>query len=435
MPTLDWIRFNHDFESASHDAINIRVDAALEGFSADPEWRRGISREPDDSVAAYAGVPIDSNGVTIRVGLTRAPNDPQRIVIRARDLDEWEKPEGCAGLFRYFFFGAIESAVGNINILGAVSEALVDFGSGDATEALVEPTRTPAGVKVGVRSGITRWQWEWRADDWEWRDDSAWQPLEQTRHRIYSLLDVPREPWAQLPYARTNIRLPWARALAHAVGWAHMSGDAAMAARRVTEQVNGLDRFQYNCGPMPRQSVYCDGSRSTPNDDYSIFYISEFLDRLERRSEGLGPWLNCSDCASIVVTMANLVGCDLIEGQLKDPRVRENDQRRTFAFPINDLMLIGHSDWTNACGVTNFNYHEVAWSGLPGPNGLVYDACAAVDGDSDPRNPPHTRLLATGERFGDPGEMRYRDRLSPPDVSEGGVPDPRPEGAGWRRII
>jgi len=426
MPTLDSIRFNHDTSSAGGDAINIRRDVTAAGFSTEPEWRRGVSVEPGDSVAAYAGAALRSNRVTIQVTLTRTGNDPSRFFIRARDRDEQAAPEGCAAIFLFFFRGAVESALGNINILGTVPETAIDFGTSSSATLLVEPTGRPAGSEVGVRSGVTRWEWEWRSDA-----GATWQPLESTSHTIYSLLDIPQGPWTQMPYDASNISLPWARALSHATGWAHLSGDVATAARRVTERANGLehDLFRYNCGPMPRAPIYCDGA--PPNNPYDAFALTQFLDRLERRSEGLGPLLNCSDCASIVTTMANLVGCNLVEGQLMDPRV--SDSSRTFAFPLNELWLIGRDDWSDACGVSNFRYHEIAWSGTVGPDGLVYDACAAVDGDRDPRTRPHERLLAEGLRFGNAGELQYRDRLSPPGAP-GGVPQPRPEGAGRRTI-
>ncbi len=44
----------------------------------------------------------------------------------------------------------------------------------------------------------------------------------------------------------------------------------------------------------------------------------------------------------------------------------------------------------------------------------VFDACLQVDGDADPTSAPHTALLPVDMKFGNPGDLQYRDRLAVP---------------------
>jgi hypothetical protein len=63
------IKFNHDPSSATGDAFNIRRNATA--FVDVPEWTKGASVNPEDSLAAYAAAKV-SGTVTIRVQLRRA---------------------------------------------------------------------------------------------------------------------------------------------------------------------------------------------------------------------------------------------------------------------------------------------------------------------------------------------------------------------------
>ena len=88
-------------------------------------------------------------------------------------------------------------------------------------------------------------------------------------------------------------------------------------------------------------------------------------------------------------------------------------------FHLNPILGIGSSVWQPAChGIDGwadgFGYHEVAWTGACGSSDNVYDACLQVDGDADPTTAPHTALLPVNMRFGNPGDMQYRDRLTVP---------------------
>src|SRR6266567_3640760 len=62
--TIEAIRFNHDPNSATHDALNIRVDNTH--FVNVPEWQHGVSVHPADSPAAYAIAAAGGNTITIQ---------------------------------------------------------------------------------------------------------------------------------------------------------------------------------------------------------------------------------------------------------------------------------------------------------------------------------------------------------------------------------
>src|SRR4029450_3111149 len=119
--------------------------------------------------------------------------------------------------------------------------------------------------------------------------------------------------------------------------------------------------------------------------------------------EGCGRFVNCSDCAAIVVTFANVLGADLRARRMHDPRwnTTVDPLDRSFAFDLNEVAPIGTDSWSlcpNALqprGWGNFNYHETAWINVGAADEAVYDACLKVDGDADPTTRPHLPLLAT----------------------------------------
>ncbi|HEX4543158.1 MAG TPA: hypothetical protein VH114_08320 [Candidatus Acidoferrum sp.] len=137
---------------------------------------------------------------------------------------------------------------------------------------------------------------------------------------------------------------------------------------------------------------------------------------------GNGIYVNCSDCATFVSTFANSLGCDLWQSQMG------------YFFDQNAILAIGSSVWQTACGWGGFSYHEVAWEGACTVNEDVYDACLQVNGNSDPTVPPYIPLPPQDLRFGNPGDLLYRDRLTTP--GPGGRPKCNPQpGTRQRRVV
>jgi len=95
--------------------------------------------------------------------------------------------------------------------------------------------------------------------------------------------------------------------------------------------------------------------------------------------------VNCSDCATITSTFANLLGCDL------------NQSKMGNGFALKPLLAIGSSVWQTACGWTTFSYHEVAWKSPCGASDNIFDACLEVNTNASP--PPFTCVLPKNMTF------------------------------------
>jgi hypothetical protein len=105
------------------------------------------------------------------------------------------------------------------------------------------------------------------------------------------------------------------------------------------------------------------------------FYFSDFLDRR------FGSTVNCSDCASIMVAYANMLGVPL------------NYRIIGWNFQLNQILAIGGSEFTNCPfgpGGCGFTYHAVT-GGLDYE--AIWDATLSLDGDSDPTNLPSEPLM------------------------------------------
>jgi hypothetical protein len=103
-----------------------------------------------------------------------------------------------------------------------------------------------------------------------------------------------------------------------------------------------------------------------------------------------------------------------------------------YNFQLNEILAIGSSVWQTACGWGGFSYHEVAWEGACTAADDIYDACLRVDGDSDPTAPPRVPLLPQDLRFGQPGDLHYRDRLATPAGRANCSPQPATRA---RRVV
>jgi len=379
------IKFNHDSATATHDALNLRKNGTL--VVAVPEWQRGISVNPEDSPAAYAVGQVRGNTVTIHAKFRRSV--PELVTAEIRALDATINPPGdagCLGIILRLLHAIFRALFGNV--LGEVQARQVTFGaSGETAFEAFQLVHTKLDTAfVGIRT--TTWRWQYRNGT-----NDPWHDFDTSTHRIYVLLDLPTAPWQQQPYAAGNIQLPWTEVLDYACNWAHGATVATDAACQVTRQA-------YQLGPAII-TYDCPGGGSTHYAS-PLFNCTAFLDRLHG-GPGAGYYVNCTDCATIVASFANILGCDLWESRMGG-----------VYFALNPLLGIGSAVWQPACGWSGFSYHEVAWTGACDVNDRVYDACLQVDGDADPTSAPHTPLLPCNMRFGNPGDGDYRDRLATP---------------------
>jgi len=351
MIAIEAIKLNHNPGAATHDAFNIRKNATQ--FVHVPEWRRFISVKPEDSPAAYAVAPTRGNPITIEASFSTT--DPTLAIAEVR-VEHHVKTQ---------------------------SVSFTNGQTGFVRFELIDPL--VARGEVGVWD--LQWHWEYRRTPLH-----PWHHFDTTQHRFYVTLDLPSHPWQQAPYNAANTQLPWTDVLDYACRWAQGATTKEMAAGLVTQHIYALGPsiITYDC-PGGGSSHYSAGN----------FDCTAFLQRL---SGGLGNgiYVNCSDCATFVSTFSNALGCELWQS------------RMGFGFALNDLLAIGSSVWQTACGWGAFSYHEVAWLGACTVNDDVYDACLEVNGSGNPTIPPYVPLLPQHLKFGNPGQLLYRDRLASP---------------------
>jgi hypothetical protein len=129
------------------------------------------------------------------------------------------------------------------------------------------------------------------------------------------------------------------------------------------------------------------------------FDCTAFLSRLAGE-ESNGRFVNCTDCASIVGTFANALGCNLSQARMAAPP-------GVIAFPLNPHKRIGLPGLLTG----SFRFHEVAWEGACGEADDVFDACLLLNGNNNPSI--FRSKSASNLPFGFFGERHYRFRLVP----------------------
>ncbi|MGZ3473976.1 MAG: hypothetical protein ACXWUG_06380 [Polyangiales bacterium] len=107
-----------------------------------------------------------------------------------------------------------------------------------------------------------------------------------------------------------------------------------------------------------------------------------------------GNIVNCTDCASILSTYANMVGVKLHYAIIG------------WNFGLNPIQGIGATSFGSPfdSGRMGFSYHAVT---TPDATVTIDDATLALDGDSDPTTAPYTKLLVQ-----DVAGTEYLTRLS-----------------------
>ena len=410
---LEAIKFNHDSGSATADALNLRRNAST--FVNVPEWVRGVSVNPEDSPAAYSLK--ETQGQTITIQAQLRATDPEVRTAKVRAIDPTYEPYpgggGCGGCLKILGW-LIRLLVRFLsgNVLGEVKARQVNFPPGGLTGFETFQLRKVNLHGAGVGARTTTWRWQYRLQGGSWTD------FETTQHRIYSIAELPKDPWAQTPYNAGNIRLPWTEVLDFACKWALLAKDADEAAAKVTRGV-------YDLGPGTI-TYDCPGGGSSHYAGWTTFDCTRFLDRL-KGGPGNGVFVNCTDCATITSTFANALGADLWQSRMEEP-----PSSPAWGFGLNPMLGIGSAVWQTCCGWGSFNNHEVAWKGACTSADAVYDACLQVDGDADPTAAPHSALLPVDMTFGTPGSGQYRDRLATPATRPDCEPNP---GSRQRRSL
>lgn len=327
------IAFNHDPDLSKTGAFFLRRNETQ--VVPIPEWSSQCSSDPSCAPAAYVIAALPAT-LTIKASISCDDQSVTSIYIQA-----------------------VESPAGTTNILGRVQGIPVNLQNG--TSGLVAFQLPDARTRItnaGVRVSNIAWQWQFSIDGENWTD------FQQTHHRIYTVREMPTEPWQPKSNSSSEIHVPWTEVLDQACKWATEATDVDAAAAAVTINVFKLGEtlVQYS-----KAASYA----------YATFNCTKFL-QLLTQGFGKGQRVNCSDCATVVSTFSNILGADLSQSTMG------ND------FTTNPVRTIGSKNWKRR----NFSFHEVAWKKNFTATDRIFDACLQVDGDGTPdvSDPNHEAL-------------------------------------------
>lgn len=229
----------------------------------------------------------------------------------------------------------------------------------------VQTSATPVPA-VGRYDLELAWRFEAR------RPDGDWAPIPgavTTTHDLYGVVGQPTLGSAAMPYRA------WVEVVDAVAGWVDgASADPLEVGSRITEGIFDTAGLSYDV-----ENGACTYTDYTwGNWSNGVFDIVGY----QRRDKG--DVVNCSDCAGILSTYANMVGVDFTY-HILSPGYG--------GFDLNYIMAIGYTTFDEtpfADGGGGFNYHAVT-----GPSdGTIYDATLKLDGDGTPTAPPHTAIYA-----------------------------------------
>lgn len=400
---LEAIKFNYDPEAAGTDALNVRKNETTP--VAVPEWRRGRNVGPEDSTAVYALEETRGNTLTIQAKFKCTDHGMTYFEVRAIDARTHPRQSSSSTplTFLTWLTRPIWRGVAG-SVLGGVKEQYV-FPERGETEYVTFELQDVRIWEVGVGVHDISWRWQFRRDS-----AGPWVDFAESAHRIYTVLRQPRPPWQDGLADPTSTQLPWTEVLDYACRWAAGAHNPDDAAALVTHRV-------FELGP---DIVHYDNVNNA-NLSFTTereFDCTSFLKRL-RGEDYLHDKVNCTDCATIVSTFANCVGCDLSQSSI----VPQGDLSE---FPLGQHRRIGLPGFFAG----HFYYHEVAWEGEGLEDDEVFDACLQVDGDDAPGS--FTPLQPTNLRFGRLGEPAYRFRLARAGME--GSCGPFPDSKRRRRV-
>lgn len=459
-PTVSLLNIQFFWEEASFENSGIPTTVSELGWTQ--EHRSNVAYSIADCQAA-----VQENRLLIRARFHKSePNG--RIQVRTTSIDV--DP-------RDFISLKLHKRQPGKSALGEIPPSTVFFNKTSYSVYRGKHTLVPLKVhnaqfpKLGVGIYDINWRWEFRELDEEktkeegkdvWKED--WHTIrvsdrklprviaskfEMTKHRVYALLDLPKTPWTpyQLPDISNGfpIQLPvWSSILDIACVWAEGATTKEEAARMITNRLFADGKFVYNtnssymrkANPNKLENLL----RWKSEGEVKAFFLSKVLERIQG-GYGFGEKANCLDCALMVASMANALGCDLKVGKFQnqpDIDATDSDHYLDNRFEINPIKAIGKEDAKETMAGLKvedghfFTYHTVAWMS-PGqansspedferPENLIFDACVQflVDGNADEESYAPAAGLPMAE-----GEESYVNRLA--KNSEMGRPRCKPQ--------
>ena len=178
-------------------------------------------------------------------------------------------------------------------------------------------------------------------------------------HRVYTIFGEPKAPWSNTYGSPQNA---WVSALdvVCSNSWALGATTIEDAAGSITCAIYNSNRFEYDL--VNGDCFYTQGS----------FYLTLWIRRINGYYGG-GSLVNCWDCANGVVSLSNLLGCDLWNQWIGE------------SFECNAISAIKDQPWGQPFG-WGFRYHRMGWRGSENDTGKVFDACLKVTGGVIPVN-------------------------------------------------
>jgi len=332
---------------------------------------------PEDSPAAYTINQLQNNRLTIKAEFSRDSTDPASMTVNA--------------------------VARGTNVLGDVRLQTINFGARMSAVAELNLDLVPANPRVGV-SDIA----------WEWFVRGV--RFQTTQHRIYTIVSDPQPPWGQPGSTFADFQAPWTEVLDHVCR-------EAAGARTVDEAADRLTRWLFSLRGSKLQYNVDSGDSRFTIPGMQTFKCTQFV-QLLAADPGTRSRVNCTDCATILSSFANILGCDLIQSRIG------------FEFETNLIQKIGQT-FPNR---QYFTFHEVAWKFPTDGNAngnrrdaFVYDFCLQFDGDTDLTDTEFLPTLGVNIPLGVPGHEGYHFRLIAPQRG-GRPPEERPRTRLRRKI-
>lgn len=388
---LEEVLLNHDPADKRGSALNLRVDAELPLLL--PEWQLQADGSVRRAPAAYAARTISP--ALLRVGARLRWLGAPLATVEVRAL-----------------IGSAAGSTNSVPVLGELAARRVQFGSdGDSGRVLFA---VRGGWLSSAPVGVHRiaWRWQYRINA-----ERPWSDFAVSDHQVFTTLLAPSAPWSAAPFVDANIALLWSDVLEFACTWAAGAVTTSEAATLITQRLFllGGTRFEYGC-PVFGREMYT-------SSVLALFDCSALIARL-KGGEGNGRYVNCTDCACIISTLANALGARLWQSRmgLYAP-----------AFLTRDIRVIGGAVWDSPCGLgLGFMFHEVAWSGNATEFDAVWDGSLLVNADLRPIA-GLLPILAANLRFGAPFAGLYRSMIAQPQDQF--ICQPRPEERRCRALM
>ncbi len=249
----------------------------------------------------------------------------------------------------------------------------------DGTEAPGDTAFTDGGM-VTVRSGsspvpaVGRYDWTLTWTFEARRPGGDWVAVPgslETVHRLYGLVAAPIFDYTAVPHRA------WVDVVDAVATW--VDGATADPDEVAAALVSGV---YYDLGLRYDRERGASFYTSYPTGwTGARFDLSAFQLRAN------GSTINCSDAGSILSTYANMVGIDF--------RYHILQHEWASGFDLNYIQAIGWEGFTETpffSGRGAFRYHAVVGP----PDGRIFDATLALDGDGTPTALPATLLLVQG---------------------------------------